>query len=248
MSVSLESLYLIAYAPGLAQDDGRPLRVVEAMEGALPGLRLPWALSDQGELLPVAGATRGMRLSTDGDFPLLCNGNETHLVTISCRESLYPGRETELEVHAEWPMDEVGITAAAQVLEGVAQGARSYWARVTPDRAALDIALQTSPSHGGRSTPPRGLPALKLSWDLRTSEIPHYLGWLNYWSPEAAQAIGFPEPERDAEWLSRARRTASGGWLVRLTDAPLDLDNPVHLDTLLRAYERFPEIGGRAPR
>ena len=26
---------------------------------------------------------------------------------------------------------------------------------------------------------------------------------------------------------------------------PLDLDNPAHLDALLRAYERFPEIGGR---
>ena len=32
---------------------------------------------------------------------------------------------------------------------------------------------------------------------------------------------------------------------MQLTDAPLDLDNPAHLDTLLRAYERFPEIGGR---
>jgi hypothetical protein len=44
----------------------------------------------------------------------------------------------------------------------------------------------------------------------------------------------------------RARRTATGGWVVQLTDAPLDLDNPAHLDALKRAYERFPEIGGRA--
>jgi hypothetical protein len=36
------------------------------------------------------------------------------------------------------------------------------------------------------------------------------------------------------ELLSRARRTATGGWVVRLTDALLDLD------------ERFPEIGGRS--
>jgi len=27
---------------------------------------------------------------------------------------------------------------------------------------------------------------------------------------------------------------------------PLDLDNPAHLDALLRAYEHFPEIGGRS--
>jgi hypothetical protein len=29
-------------------------------------------------------------------------------------------------------------------------------------------------------------------------------------------------------------------------DASLDLDNPAHLDALLRAYARFPEIGGRS--
>ncbi|AEI62836.1 hypothetical protein LILAB_04575 [Corallococcus macrosporus] len=33
---------------------------------------------------------------------------------------------------------------------------------------------------------------------------------------------------------------------MRLTDAPLDYDNPEHLDALKRAYERFPKIGGRS--
>lgn len=55
-----------------------------------------------------------------------------------------------------------------------------------------------------------------------------------------------PDPARDANLLSRSRRTATGGWIVRLTDAPLDLDNPAHLDALMRAYERFPAIGGRS--
>ncbi|KFE68666.1 hypothetical protein DB31_7903 [Hyalangium minutum] len=95
--------------------------------------------------------------------------------------------------------------------------------------------------------PPRGLPALNLPKHLRSSEIPHYLGWLNYWSAATAQALGFPDPARDADLLSRARRTATGGWVVRLTETPLDLDNPAHLEALARAYERFPEIGGRVP-
>ncbi|KFE66662.1 hypothetical protein DB31_8876 [Hyalangium minutum] len=87
---------------------------------------------------------------------------------------------------------------------------------------------------------------LSLSRHIHSPEIPHYLGWLNYWSAAAAKAIGFPDPAHDAELQTRARRTASGGWVVRLTDEPLDYDNPAHLDTLLRVYERFPEIGGRA--
>ncbi|SEL46353.1 hypothetical protein SAMN05444354_106111 [Stigmatella aurantiaca] len=87
---------------------------------------------------------------------------------------------------------------------------------------------------------------MKLFEHIRSPEIPYYLGWLNYWSAAAAKAIGFPDPARDAEQFKRARRTASGGWVVQLTDAPLDLDNPAHLDALKRAYERFPEIGGRS--
>ncbi|ATB32633.1 hypothetical protein MEBOL_006121 [Melittangium boletus DSM 14713] len=81
---------------------------------------------------------------------------------------------------------------------------------------------------------------------MHSPEIPHRLGWLNYWSAAAAQAIGFPDAARDADLLSRARRTATGGWIVSLTEAPLDLDNPEHLGALKRAYERFPEIGGRS--
>jgi hypothetical protein len=149
-------------------------------------------------------------------------------------------------VYAELPLDEPVIASAAAVLEGVAEGARAFWGRATPDGAALDIAYQTAPTLEGPPSPRRGLPALKLFKHIRSPEIPYYLGWLNYWSAAAAQAIGFPDPARDAELLTRARRTPSGGWVVQLTDAPLDLDNPAHLDTLKRAYERFPEIGGRA--
>ena len=57
-----------------------------------------------------------------------------------------------------------------------------------------------------------------------------------------------PDPARDADLLSRSRRTATDGWVVMLTEAPLDLDNPAHLDALKRAYERLPAIGGRSTR
>jgi hypothetical protein len=158
-----------------------------------------------------------------------------------------PGGQAQFELHAHLPADAVGIAAAAaDVLEAVAESARASWGHVTPSSAGVDIARQTKNWAADSQPPPRGLPALKLPWDIRSPEIPHRLGWLNYWSAAAARAIGFPDPARDAELLSRARRTESGGWVVQLTDAPLDLDNPAHLDALLRAYERFPEIGGRS--
>jgi hypothetical protein len=124
-------------------------------------------------------------------------------------------------------------------------GVRVLWGHATPYAAAVDIAYQTAPTQQGPPSPRRGLPALKLFQHIRSPEIPYYLGWMNYWSAAATKAIGFPDPARDADLLTRARRTASGGWVVQLTDTPLDLDNPAHLDALKRAYERFPEIGGR---
>jgi hypothetical protein len=250
MSASRVSFLLHAYAPALVADDGRPLAVVQAMERAMPGLRLAWTISDEGEFVPVPEQAEQRIVRTpDGGFALYCNGNSEQLVTITGSEvpaTLCPGEKPQFIVHADWPMNAASLAVAADVLEGVAEGAHSYWAHVTPDTVTQDFAEQTSHTPTGPLRSPRGLPMLKRSWELRSADIPRHLGWLNYWSAAAARAIGFPDPARDAELLSRSRCTATGGWVVRLTDAPLDLDIPAHLDALLRAYERFPEIGGRA--
>ncbi len=246
-------LGIVVYAPALVGNDRRALDSVHGMEKALPGLRLEWRLSKGGR--PIALPQRDAWLVEsieDGGFPLVCNGDESYPVTVwgRGRSGLFsPGGQAQFEVHAELPLDEPVIAAAAAVLEGVAEGACALWGRATPDDAAVDIAYQTAPTLQGPPSPRRGLPALKLFKDIRAPEIPHYLGWLNYWSDAGARAIGFPDPSRDADLLSRARRTERGGWIVRLTDTPLDLDDPSHLEALLRAYERFPEIGGRvSPR
>ncbi|MFL5358866.1 DUF5953 family protein [Archangium sp.] len=245
-----KTLIVIVYAPALVGNDRRALAVVHGMEKALPGLRLEWRLSKGGR--PIALPQRDAWLAentVDGGFPIVCNGDASYPVTVNGGERpglLSPGGQAQFEVYAELPLDKPVIAAAAAVLEGVAEGARALWGRATPDDAAGDIAYQTAPTLQGPPSPRRGLPALKLFEHIRSPEIPYYLGWLNYWSAAAARAIGFPDPARDAELLSRSRRTATGGWVVQLTDAPLDLDNPAHLDALKRAYERFPEIGGRA--
>jgi hypothetical protein len=241
---------LIVYAPALVGDDSRPVAVVHGMERAFPGLRLEWRVSEDGR--PIALPRRDAWLAEgtkDGGFPLVCNGDESYPVMISGWElpaGSAPGGQAQFEVHAHLPPDAVGIAAAAAVLEAVAESARAYWGHATPFRASLDIARQTKNRPDDLEPPPRGLPVIKSPGTMRSPETPHRLGWLNYWSAAAAQAIGFPDPARDSELLSRARRTASGGWVVQLTDAPLDLDNPAHLDALKRTYERFPEIGGRS--
>jgi hypothetical protein len=246
------SLVLIVYAPALVANDGRTLAVVHAMERSLPRLRLEWKLSKGGN--PIELPQRDAWLAEAAareEFPLVCNGDESYPVTIyglaTSARSASGGRPL-LDIHADLPLDAAGIAAAVDVLCGVAESARSFWGHATPHTATVEIAGQTRDPARKPGVPPRGLPALKFPDRILSPEIPHRLGWLNYWSAATTQAIGFPAPDRDGELLTRARRTPSGGWVVQLTEAPLDLDNPAHLDTLLRAYERFPEIGGRSAR
>lgn len=243
-------LHFAVYAPELVDDDGRTLVVVHGLERALPGLRLEWEVGKGGHLnkLPQRDAWL-VEAATRGRFPLLCNGDESHPVTITGLKMLAsqaPGGQPLLDVHADLPLDATVIAAASGLLEGIAEGAHAFWGHASPEGYGSEVAQQLRRSESGPERSPRGLPMLKSSERIRSPEIPHWLGWLNYWSAAAAQAIGFPDPARDADLLSRSLRTAMGGWVVRLTDAPLDYDNPAHLDALLRAYERFPAIGGRS--
>jgi hypothetical protein len=243
---------MIVYAPALARDDGRPLAVVLAMERALPGMHLELMISDEGQLIRLSDRDAFVaQESKRGEFPLLRSADDNLRVSITGWEKpaeVSPGGQPQFEFHVALPLSADGVAVAAALLEAVAETGRAFWGHATPFSAGVDIARQTRGGRADREAPPRGLPAIKHPEMIRSPEIPHRLGWLNYWSAASAGVIGFPDPARDVDLLSRARRTASGGWVVQITDAHLDLDNPAHLAALLRAYERFPEIGGRLAR
>jgi hypothetical protein len=245
-------LSVTLYATALVPKDERPLALVHALEQAIPGLRLEWTLSHEGELKPLPQRDTWLSQGRpDGPgFPLVCNGDgEDALVTLfglGLPASQSPGRQPLLDVHADLPLNAVVIPTVMNVLEALGESSRAFWGHATPFDTTVEIARQVRDPVRKPGSPPRGLPALKLPEDLPAPEIPHRLGWLNYWSAGTARLLGFPDPSRDAELLSRARQTATGGWVVPLTDAPLTLDDPNHLEALLRAYERFPTIGGRA--
>ncbi|WP_434389767.1 DUF5953 family protein [Melittangium boletus] len=249
MASSQNDLGLIVYAPPFSGNGGRTLTIVHGMERALPGLNLGWTTSDEEGLRALPFRDEWLvAQGAAGVLPFLCNNDGTHVVTIAGWENpngLSAEGLPHLEIHADLPLDAPGISAAMDVLEAIADGACAFWGHVTPFDAGVEIAEQTSPTLSGPPAPPRGLPALKLPDAIRAPEIPHRLGWLNYWSAASAHALGFPDPARDSDLISRSRSTATGGWIVQLTQAPLDLDHPGHLDALKRAYERFPEIGGR---
>ena len=233
---------IIVYAPDMVDNDDRPLAIVRGMERAFPGLRLEWRISDKGQFVPLPQRDAWVNHVTElRPLRMVCNGDENDLVTLWGTRTpalIGPGGKAQSDFHVDMPHNAAGVAAAPAVLEAVAEATHAFWGECTPFNAAVDIVSQHPPR--------RGLPQLKVPGALRSPEIPDRLGWLCYWSAASARIIGFPDPARDAELLSRSRRTASGGWVVRLTDEPLDLDRPEHLDVLKRTYERFPEIGGRS--
>jgi hypothetical protein len=243
-------LGIAVYAPVRRGDSNRPLAVIHGMERALPGLYLGWIISDEGQRIPLPQRDAWIaQQKLDEDWPLFHTGEGRERVSLTALErpaALSPGNRAQLEVHAALTPSAASIAAAMDVLEAIAEEAYGYWGHMTPFDAGVEISEQVVHPKRKPGIPPRGLPALKLRDDLPSPEIPCRLGWLNHWSAAAARAIGFPDASRDAELLFRARRTATGGWIVRLTEAPLNLDDPAHLEELKRVYERFPVIGGRS--
>lgn len=102
--------------------------------------------------------------------------------------------------------------------------------------------------HGpAEEIPPLDLPLLR---DCSYGGLPHraqpqILGWLNYWSAETCDYVGFPDPARDEALLAHSYRTPAGAWLVKLGADPLDLKRDEHVTLLREAYARFDKVGVR---
>ena len=74
---------------------------------------------------------------------------------------------------------------------------------------------------------------------------PERLGWLNCWSPDICALLGFPDAELDRNLLPRCQQLPTGHWIVALTEEPLDLRRPDHVQAMAWAYLRFGQIGAR---
>ena len=267
---SREELRARWYAPPLTPGDGRPLRLVQAIERVVPwadlrhemreGYFSPKLLADRDSVLNGAGAA--------GKIPLICNKDAKRAITILHIPEHGPESAVKLDVTVYFPPEPDIVQRAADLAAAMGTALNAFWGDITPLSTGSTIASQAVPE-GSRSTPgypPPGLPELALREHIDSPYVPYGLGWVCYWSKETAERIDFPDPARHAELLERSRKLENGAWVVQLTDEPLyvyvrfpvylpdgsyeipepwDLSNPEHKRILARAYELLPAIGGR---
>ena len=76
---------------------------------------------------------------------------------------------------------------------------------------------------------------------------PHHLGWINYWSQEVCDYVGFPRNLKGSAILQHCYRTPAGAWIVKLGAERFEPRNTAQLEILKEMYERFPRVGVRLP-
>jgi hypothetical protein len=147
-----------------------------------------------------------------------------------------------------WMPDEPStVEHVCDIIAEVGIALQAAWGIANPLLTAGEIAHQVVLDQPLPDRPPAGLPSLAMPQQIDGLNVPHMLGWVNYWSESTAKRIRFSGPLRDDDLLKRARQVEGGGWVVRLTDPPLDLNLDSHRTILRRAYEVLPAVGGRNP-
>nr|WP_228530847.1 MULTISPECIES: DUF5953 family protein [Myxococcaceae] len=247
------------------------LRLLEALERALAPVRLAWRGEVAGAFeatddprwrrafqlveVPDREAWVGAQLQARRTV-LLYGGPELPGLSVTAQPALdvqLASGESVGTVIVAFTPGSVAMQAVPALVEAMGDALSAWTCALTPPASAV-LALQVQRAPPGPVRPgvqallaksPRlaELPRLRGTARLSCAVAPPSIGWLNYWSDATAQWLGFPDPARDAEWLARAHRTPAGAWLLQLTEAPLDLERPEHLDLLIRAYRRFERIG-----
>ena len=136
--------------------------------------------------------------------------------------------------------DAAGVVSAQYSPEAVARRLRlAHWCIKVGDHAHRHPLQDRTPAESC-------LPVLREStYDGLTPRLPHHFGWLNYWSQEVCETVGFPERAKGCAWLEHCRATPRGAWLIKLgAHAPPPGDD-AFAETLRDAYDRFPSVGYR---
>jgi len=224
------------FAPALVAGDERLAHLVTRIEEIVPEHPLAYALDETG-FHPVTDRAGHLHTEFEREVSALLASRDprdqilVNLMLHDLPHEIAPGRVHLLKISLRVRTSSL-LPRVPALLGAVGDAARANTGEAIPSSAGdlCDPASEVS----------LRLPALADWRDLASPAVPTMLAWVSYWSDEACRLIGFDGTP--APWFYQATRYPRG-WLVQLTEAPLDVSRPDHVEILRAAYAALPEVG-----
>jgi Family of unknown function (DUF5953) len=125
---------------------------------------------------------------------------------------------------------------------------RADWRLRLAHRCATFGTIARRPKLADRLPEEESLPLMRESLYEGLAPLqPHHVGWVNYWSQQVCDYVGFPGNLEGSPILQHCYQTPAGAWIVKLGTEPFERRNIAHLKLLNEMYQRFPRVGVRLP-
>lgn len=169
----------------------------------------------------------------------LSNGREGALVSMSAllltgEYVTEPEQEPRAQTSISFPERPEYLAGVPGLLCALGPAMRAHFGKSTPKDAAWAI-IQGA---GNKFPLPLGDPRSAYIHP----HVPASPGWVNYWSYETCELLGFSLERGHSALFARIEDLPGHGLFLQLTEEPLDLDHPDHLARLEAVYDALPEL------
>lgn len=220
-------------------------KLFELIEYEFPSHKLDKTITKEGELVPILNRVSFLENSlTKKMIPLFTSGEILNSLKLS-GYLLNQNRPDEFKLW--YLIIEIGQGLVPNSsFDGLTANLSSI---LKPDWSTLNLleteqltALQFQ-AVGYEKVTQLGLPRLRSFLFKNMLQVPSNVGWINFWSITSAHLIGWEK--LSFEDLVFRSYCTNEGWIIQLTDEPLNFKFKKHLEVLKAVYKRFPAIGGR---
>lgn len=156
-------------------------------------------------------------------------------------KSLHP-LSASVSIHIMIPFTEIYINKSFDLMKIWGEATSAYNITADPDNMESSIREIINYDNTPEFIAPYGLPSINVKL-IENRNRPLIFSWINYWSPESSALVGITEA--DKKYFYKAEQLKNGGWVLQLTQEPLDINIPEHLTKLQDAYSRFQKVGGQ---
>ncbi|MEM7038361.1 MAG: DUF5953 family protein [Bacteroidota bacterium] len=192
-------------------------------------------LKDVERLLP--GVESGLQ---SGSFPAFSNGLNSNPVTfagVKLQGPIAPAGETIWYFYCTFRSESEGMKG---LMADFGAATEAIWGTLSSKAVETQTRLQQQ--NWVDAAQLNGLPRLADPPAFRSVHTPANFGWINYWSAATIADLQGGDFGR----FEAYQKLDSGAAIAMVTQSNLDFKDANHLHRMVRLYESFPSVGGRA--